>query len=143
MAVRPYNAKQVTVLVSGLPMTNVVEDDFCEVEFNDDFVKLKIGADGEGALSVTNNLSGRFTIRLMSTSESNDLLMGLFAAFQNAKTLFPIMVKDLNGTSLHLGALCWPTKIPKRTYAQEAGAVEWVFETQELISFVGSNFKAK
>lgn len=141
MAVRSYNAKKVMVLVGGIPMTNVAPDDFCDVEFNEDFVKLQIGADGEGALSVTNNLSGRFTIRLMATSESHDILMGFFTAFQQAKTLVPIMVKDLNGTSLHLGALCWPVKIPKKTYAQQAGTVEWTFETQELVSFVGGNAK--
>lgn len=136
---RAYAPGEVAVVVGGFPLTNFGPDTFVSVEYNEDASTLQVGVDGEAAISFNKNLSGRFTLTLMQTSESNDVLMGIFAAFKASKTLVPVIIKDINGRAVHAAEKAWPVRIPTVNYAKEAGTVEWVFETDKLISFVGGS----
>lgn len=137
MSARAYSPKEVAVVIGGFPITHFGPDTFIEVERNEDAATLSVGVDGEAALTFNKNLSGKLTLTIMQTSESNDILMGIQTAFENLKTLVPFMVKNLNGRDTHVGSKSWPMKTPKMTYGKNAGTVQWVFETDKLVSFVG------
>jgi structural protein KPP10_ORF10 len=136
---RAYNARQVLFTVNGVPAINVADGDFCEVEYAEDQVKDFAGADGEVAISVTNDFRGTFTLRLMNTSEYNDYLSGLWLAFLTSKTLMSIGIKDLNGRSVYTGALSWFTKPAPSKFARDPNERVWAMKTGQLKQFVGGN----
>lgn len=139
MSLRVYDGKSVVVTVG----TFILEDvESVTPARNEDAFTLKMGVSGSGARSKTNNQSGRFMIVLMQTSPSNDLLSALHILDEstpNGDGIVPVIVKDLNGTSLHTGAHCWIVKGPDAENAAEAGDREWILETDKLISFHGGN----
>jgi hypothetical protein len=141
MALRAYSPQQVVVTVGGLPITAKAEDEFCTVAQNEEDSTLQMGADGEAAVMISNNLSGRVTIKVLGGSEANDICMAAYIVWKSTKVPTAIFIKDLNGRSLHTAEKAWPVKVPDKAYAKAAGEVEWVFETDRLISFVGgANF---
>ena len=134
-----YDPSQVVITFMGANMHGLA-DDFIEAERHEDAFSLQIGADGEAARSRNRNKSGTVKLKLLQASVSNDALSGL-AALDAAGGVGsgPLMVKDLNGTTLLLAPVAWIKKLANTTYGKEHGHREWTFETGELTLFVGGN----
>ncbi len=127
--------------VNSIPITAKADGEFCSVEMNADASTLKIGADGEGAVTINKDESGKFVITVMQGSESNDILMAAYNLWKQAKTPCSVFVKDLNGRSLHAAEVAWFVKLPKAAYGKEQGDVAWVLESDRIVTnFGGSNF---
>ena len=140
MALKTYDAKQVSIIVGGAIISGYADGSFVRVERNADQFSLVMGADGEATRSKSNNKSGRFTFTLQQSSDSNAILAG-FAALDELSNngIIPVLVKDNSGNSLHTAAQAWCVKYPSSEYAKESGTKEWVFETDELITFPAGN----
>lgn len=140
MALRTYDAKQVAVVIGGVICQAYADGEFVRVERNQDQFTLIKGADGESTRSKSNDRSGRITLILQQTSETNDLLAAIAVADEVSNNgIVPILVKDNSGNSLHTAAQAWLVKYPNSSYGKESGTKEWVFETDELITFPGGN----
>lgn len=131
-----YNPSDVSIIYGGSPITGFADGTFVVVESNEDDFTLQVGSDGESARSKTNNNSGRITITLIQTSDSNDVL----AAFHAADLLggvggLPILIKDNSGRALHSAVQAWIVKYPSSTFDREVTSKEWIFETDNLIQF--------
>lgn len=140
MAVKTYNPAEISVVIGGQPMRGFADGDFVAVERNEDSWTLLVGADGESTRSKNSNRSGRITLTLLASSSSNDFLSQLALTDDTTgRGTFGLMVKDNFGTSLYTAATAWIVKQPARSFAKEAGTQEWIFETDELITYSGSN----
>lgn len=138
---KTYDFRQVSVIVGGRIMAGFAEgDDSVMVERNEDAWSLKVGADGEATRSKSNNKSGKVTLKLQQTSESNAIL----SAFAKADELsnsgaVPVLIKDNSGLSLHAAEQAWVIKMPSSGFGAESGEREWVLESDNMEMFEGGN----
>ncbi len=134
-----YNPAEIVLTVNGFPITGKGEDEFLVVEKDEDDSLMTIGVDGEAAVSRNKNDSGTFTITVLATSASNDILMAAYAAFKALGAVSAIFAKDLNGRSLHIGERCVPVKLPSVSYARGVGERVWQWRTDRLGSNIGGS----
>lgn len=140
MSVKTYDPKQISTIIGALPVTGFSDGDMVRIERNEDLWTLMVGADGESTRSKSANKSGKITLTLLASSDSNDYLSGLQAADElTGKGTFAVLIKDNFGRSLYSAATAWITKHPNAAFAKESGTREWVIETDELIAFTGGN----
>jgi hypothetical protein len=140
MAVKTYDPKQVTVIVGTRPISGFADGTFITVARNSDMWSLVVGADGEATRAKSNDKSGRITITLTQSAESNQYLSELALADELSNGgLVPILIRDASGKTIHACASAWIVKRPESAFAKEAGTREWVFETDTLEMFEGGN----
>lgn len=142
MGLKSFDFKQVTVIVGGRIISGYADgDDAVVVERDEVAWQKKSGADGEVTRSKTNDRSGRLRIKLMASSESNDILSGFAQTGENApgSDLIPWMVKDGSGRAIYSAEQAWIEKRPTRSFGQQVGSMEWVLPTDNLFAFDGGN----
>ena len=140
MAVRTYDPKQVAVLVSGVPMSGFADGTFISVERDEDAFSKVSGADGIVSRAKSNNSMGTLTLTLAQTSPSNDVLSALATLDELTNAgIFPIIVKDNSGRSIHFSSNAWVKKVPAAGYAKEVGNREWIFDLADYSPFIGGN----
>lgn len=133
-----YDLKSIILIVSGVPISGFGESDAMSWEAAEDSWEMVIGADGEATRSKINNTSGSLTITLSQTSRSNDIL-DVQRKLDEVINLgrFPVMVKDLNGTTLLVGADCWVKRRPNLTFGKRAQDREWIIDCGNWVANVG------
>ena len=142
MGVKNLDPKQVSIAFGPVLISGFADGTYVSVERNEDSFSLMVGADGEAARSKSNNLSGRVTVTLMQTSASNALLSAIAQVDERSSAgdgINPLLVKDNNGLDLYTAETAWIVKPATGSHGREAETREWVFETNELISFSGGN----
>jgi hypothetical protein len=135
-----YDPAQVFVTYGGFTLQGFADGSMITVERNENAFNLYIGSDGEGARSKSNNKSAVITIRLMQTSDSNDVITAFAKSDEvtNSGSL-PFMVKDGNGRTLLIAENCWVQKLPSVEFGKEAMEREWKLESDSVEMFVGGN----
>lgn len=137
---KTYDPKQVAVIVGGKIMQGFADGTFVKLERNEQAFNLKVGVDGEGTRAKSNNRSGKITITLMQSSDSNDELSGFAAADELSNTgAVPVLVKDASGRTLASAVTAWVQKYADAEFAKEAMTRPWTLETDELVIFEGGN----
>lgn len=135
-----YDPSQVFVTYGGFTLQGFAEGSMVSVERNENAYNLYIGSDGEGARSKSNNKSAVITIRLMQTSDSNDILTSIAKMDETANAgSLPFMIKDGNGRTLLIAENCWIQKIPVIDFGKEVVEREWKLETDNIEVFTGGN----
>ena len=140
MSVKTYDPGQVSVTFGPIILSGFGDGEQIMVEPNVESFTLLMGAQGEGARTRSRDKSARVTVRILQTSETNDLL----SAVQNldraaGEGIFPLMVKDNGGRSIHLAESAWIVAPPSAAYGAEAGVREWIFETDSMEDFIAGN----
>lgn len=137
-----YSPDEVDVLFAGIPITGWADGEFLTIEWTTDRFTSTAGTDGE----VTRNRSGDFrataTVRLMQTSDSNDLLSALANIDRRARNgagVGAFLVRDNQGRSLYTAANAWIRRPPNVSFDREATVREWVIEIANLEDFTGGN----
>ena len=102
---------------------------------------MTIGADGEGMHSLKADKSGTVTIRLLYTSTRNALLQAMYDAQALSSSswgnnVITIRNKGNNETVVCRG--CAFQKQPDRTYGEEGGILEWVFDCIKIDTVTGT-----
>jgi hypothetical protein len=138
MGLKTYNAKQVTVLVSGIPMSGYGDGDFLKITTPEKFT-YKSGADGGGTRAKNNDYSAVIELTLMQTSPSNSTLSGMVALGETGADVGPFMVKDNSGFSVHAAQNVWVEKEPVVTYGRQANTLTWTLRTDNLNNLFGGN----
>jgi hypothetical protein len=140
MALKTYDPKKIVVIVGGAIITGFADGAFVRVERNNDTFSIASGSDGEVTRVKSNDKTGRITLTLQASSDSNDILSGFTALDELANAgVVPVLIKDVLGTSLATAARAWVVKPPAAEFGKEVGTREWVLETDELVWFVGGN----
>lgn len=131
MAHDTYDSKEVTVIVGANIISGFAEGSRVSIERNEDSWTLQVGSEGDSVRSKSNNQSGRITITLMQTADSNDVLSALHQLdeLSNAGAV-PVTVK--HGRSLYVAESAWVVKPPVSEFGPEAGDREWVLETGRI-----------
>ncbi len=140
MGVFTYSAKEVQVVVGGVPISGYTDGTFVEISREEDTWSKVVGADGYVTRGKTNNFSGTLTITLKQSSPSNDVLSGFIIADElTSSAIIPILIKDISGTSTYFSAQGWIQSWPNSTFDKAIGDRSWVIALAELTMLVGGN----
>lgn len=112
-----------------------VADEGIDVETSVDRNTMTIGADGTGMHGLNADKSGRITLRLLKTSETNAALMSM-ANFQLTSGAThgqnTLVINDLARGDVITCRQCAFKKIPTMALAKEAGTYEWSFDAIQI-----------
>lgn len=135
-----FDAAQVTVSFNGILLYGYAPGEFLTIERDENMFNKVIGAAGEGARAKTNNKGGMVTLRLLQTSDANDLLSALALADENLNTGSGVlMIRDNSGTLICVCDDAWIQKLPTINFGTEITTKEWVFECVNIQYNGGSN----
>ena len=138
--VKTYDPKQVSVIVGGTILSGFTDGTFIVAERNDPAFNLKVGVDGIGTRAKTNNLSGKVTITLHQSSNSNDVLSAFASADQLSNSgAVPLLIRDASGRTLITALTAWVQKLANSEFAKEVSNRVWILETDQLVMFDGGN----
>lgn len=133
-----YNPKDVLVIIAGTPAVGFADGTFIVAARNNDSYATVTGADGEPARSQSNDKSGIVTLTLLQTSLTNDILSAALALDEiQGDGVFPLLIKDLNGTTLVVAETAYVQKPADVEFGREIVEREWVIATPELNIFAG------
>lgn len=124
-----YDAKKVSLILDGVFITGFADGSFVSAEKDEEAFSTKVGAQGDVAVSKTNNPLGTVKFTVQAESPSINYLK------QKSKTVqeFPIwvMAPGANGrTEKSGGTRALIKKSPAREYEEESGTRE--YEVQVL-----------
>lgn len=141
MAVKTYDPANVIVTVNGVIMSGYAEGTFISIDRDADMWSKQIGASGEGARTKSNDRSGKITLTLMKTSDSNQVLSALALIDEQSNGgAVPVVVEEVGTKNVYVCETAWIKKMPTSDFAKgEAGSREWVFETDVITLNVGGN----
>jgi hypothetical protein len=138
MATKNYDPTKICLTVGPFLISGFADGSMVKAERNEDSYKTTVGGDGHVVRSKSPNRTGKVTITLLQSSEANGFLTTLALADQATDTgIVPVMVKDLNGTTLWAATEAWVMKPPSASWEKEAKDREWVLECADLEFFEG------
>jgi hypothetical protein len=141
MALKTYDPKKVVCIVGGAIISGYADGSFIACERNVDTFARVVGADGETTRVRSNDRSGKITITLQSSSDSNSVMSGFAIADEvSDRGVVPVLIQDTLGTTLVTAARAWVTKMPNIEQSKEMTQRAWVLETDEIAMFAGGNF---
>ncbi|MCR1838607.1 DUF3277 family protein [Pasteurella caecimuris] len=139
-ALSTYAPDKVTVLIGAHIASGFADGTFIDIEEVSDGVQSVAGADGEVARAMSADPRKKITFTVLQTSDTNDVLSGLYKADQISKNAtFSIAVKDLRGNTTFAASTAWIVKSAKIEFGKEVGSREWTIETANGVMFVGGN----
>lgn len=138
MAQKTYNPKDISLVVGAKAIGGFADGVFVTFEYDEDAFTKTTGADGEVARSKSNNNSGKFTITLMQSSDSNDFLSALAILDRQSGTgVVPVTLRDARGTTVIFAESAWVMKIPAASHGKELENREWVLDCGQVEMFLG------
>lgn len=138
--VATYDPGKVIISFGPVVLQEYAEDSFVTVHRDSPLYTKKMGADGEGARSRSQDQSGSIKVRLLASSPSNDYLTQQ-AELDHAtgQGILPLIVTDALGTSYAHSEQAWVAVMPDMEKAKEIGEVEWEFQSLHIDLNIGSN----
>lgn len=117
-----------------------VADEGITIEMNGEKDVLTIGADGAAMHTLVADSSGKVTVRLLKTSPVNAQLQAMYDAQSLSSSLWGQNVVTVTNTASGDVTSCRSVafaKSPTKTYAKEAGIMEWDFNAGHIDSVLG------
>lgn len=134
-----YDPGRIIVVFNGVQLTGFA-DDLVEITRNTDAFSDEAGPQGDTVRIRSRDRRGNVNVTLQQASPSNDILSTFASTDESAGTAYgPVMVKDLNGTTLAEGANAWIVKIPDSKFAAAHGTRVWSIRVAELKLLVGGS----
>lgn len=133
-----YDFKRVVLTVAGHIVSGYADGTGITIAYTEDRWTPQTGSDGDFTRSRNNNNEGSITITLQQSSLSNDFLAGLeLLDSQTNAGLVPVLLKDLNGSTVAMADKAYVQSVPEAEFGREAGERQWVLYTGNLQMFVG------
>jgi len=133
-----YDPGRVIVVFNGVQLQGYGPDTFVKCSRDEDAFEEQVGANGDVVRVRNRNRMGKVVVTLQDASPSNDLLSIMAQSDELTGLNYgPLMVKDLNGTTLVQAANAWIKKTSDVEYAADAGVNEWTIACAELEMFAG------
>ena len=140
LLVRTYDPKQVIITFGVAVLTGYAEGTFVKIARSGNAFDKRKGADGTVDRVNKNANDFGVSITLMQTAPVNAVLSALLAADQISNVgVLPLVIKDLNGTTLFTAAQAWIEKDPDDEFADGLGNREWKFATGPGAKLTGGN----
>lgn len=133
-----YSPDLISIAWGSIRFAGYADGTFVTAERSEDGYSLKVGATGAQTRVRSLNLSGTVKITLQQSSLTNDLLSAAYAADQAFNTFItlPLIIKDLNGTTLIHATNAWIKKLPSVEFGKDLSNREWTFECAAIDTFV-------
>lgn len=120
---------------------SAVAEEGITIVATEDVNNMLIGADGNGMHSLHADKSGKFTVRLLKNSPTNQLLSALYA-FQTAASRShgqnTVALVNIESGDTITCTQCAFMKAPDLTYAKDGGIVEWEFHSIKIERLLGA-----
>jgi len=133
--VKEYDPKSVTIMVAGKAISGFAEGaDFVSIDRDMESWTKTVGAGGEVARARTRDQSGKITLSLLQTSESNSHLESLMYADDNlggGQFTVNVYYNQFNGAVQSDAS--WITKPPTVTYGEGIATRTWVIECARIL----------
>lgn len=115
-------------------------DDVLMLEFNEDLITRKTGADGESALSVGADRTATLTLKLLQTSPTNKFLSKVVAVQGNVPTFRPVsgLYQDASRQDIATMLFGFVKKHANIERGREAAEPEWEIEFARADVMFGS-----
>lgn len=130
------------IVFAGAKIDGFSEDSMCSFEFDSESFGDVVGVTGEVSRSKNMDRRAKLTIKLMQTSDSNDLFSAVYTSSRlgsNGADIAALRVEDLNGRLVISGPECWIMDTPKAEYGKTASAYEWVIRIANAEAFFGGS----
>ncbi len=138
--VRTYSPKNILMTVGGNPLQGFSENSMVRFIPDDDAATKVTGADGITSRALSANRSGRFEVTLKQTSPSNDVLNAFKVADElSGAGIFPVQLKDLNGTTQISAPQAWIARVPDVDEAKDLSDRVWMIDCGPANVTVGGN----
>jgi hypothetical protein len=135
---RQHDPSQIIVNIGGRDASGFAKGSFVEIDRYAEAVALDIGSDGEATRIISANKSGFFKMVFQQSSPMNDYLSSLATSDERTKTaVVPVLVRDMNGTTIASAKAAWVKKKAKTDFADTAENREWTLDTGYLSLDVG------
>ena len=133
-----YDPSQIVIAFRGLTVQGFADGTFVKVSRNADTFSAKIGANGDTTRVRNRDRTGKVVVTLQAESPSNDDFSA--AALLDETTGLgtgPLLVKNLNGTTIYEAQVAWVGKPADGEYAKDATTREWTLECEVLRMYSG------
>lgn len=143
MTVKNVDAAKVRIIFAGAPISGYADGTYVTASRRNPTWAMVAGADGETARSKSNDKTGTVVFTLLQSSQSNDVLSA--KALQDELTgngVGPILIQDLNGTTLVQGETAFIEKPADVVLAKDVQAREWTLLVDRLNVHVGGSLVA-
>lgn len=139
MAVKNYESERVRIIAAAFVNTGLADGTFVSIKEPGEGITDVEGADGEIARSIRSLRRAEVAITLMQTSKTNDFYSAAYHAdiTSHGAGTFPLLVQDLNGSTVLEAAEAWVTKIPDTDFDKTSGQTRtWIIRTGKASSFI-------
>jgi len=138
--VRTYDPKFITMSFGPVIFSGFMDGSFVTIAKDGNNFDKKKGADGGTDRVNKNNNDYAVTFMLKQTSLTNDALSAVMIADQlDNSGIFPLIVKDLRGTTFFFAKSAWIAKDPDWDLSEEITGREWLLHTGIAEKFTGGN----
>ena len=137
---KTYDPGRVVVTFGPHIVTGYAEGAFVRATRDEDSFTKRVGADGRGTRVRNRNRGGSVEIVLHQSSPSNDFFAAKVVEDELlGVAVFPLVVKDLNGTTLVAAAEAWIKKPADVEEGKDLSDRTWILDTTALETFAGGN----
>ena len=135
-----FDPASVVISFGGIPLSGFADGTFLEITAdNPQFTKV-VGADGFTTRVKSNNYGAVATLTLAQSSPSNEILSGFLNQDRlNDDGVYPLLIKDMSGTTVVFSATGWIQQFPNITFGNELNNREWIIDLADIDIFVGRN----
>jgi hypothetical protein len=140
MSVKVYDPDQISVIFAGVPAEGFADGEMVTIEHTTPRFSSVVGTTGEVVRSKSKDKRATITVKLMQTSNTNDLYSAIAVADDKAPNgagIAPVMVRDRQGRALYAGKDAWIVGQPDASYDRTAKSREWKIEVEALDDFTG------
>jgi hypothetical protein len=138
MTNKVYDPNQLSVIFGVTPINGFAEDTMLSIDVEDPQYNVSTDIHGSATRFKVNKNLAKITITLTQSSPSNDVLSSYVEADRiNNSGVFPIMIKDTNGTSLFSSTSAYIEQVPSVEFGNESKTREWVIRATNIVKFIG------
>lgn len=138
MIFKNYDPSRVVVTFRGVVLRGFAEGTFFSLERDEETFEKSYGATGDVTRVRKRKRGGRGTATLQQASPTNDDLSAIALLDEQSGLGYgPLMVKDLNGTTLASAAIAWLVQPAAISFADGAESREWMIDCAAVSMTVG------
>lgn len=136
-----YSPEEINILVAGIvPLTGLAAGSFLTISKNTQPFTAQRTSDGDVARIYHNDNTYSISITLHQGSDDNEILNKLSSFDKTTlKGKFPLLIKDLIGTSFFYSTTTWIENEPDQEFGDTLGTRTWVLRSSQAITNIGGN----
>lgn len=137
---RNWDNSQIIISLGGVQLLGLASGTTVKVARMTPTFKSTVGSGGDVVRSRSRDKRATVTITVLASSPANDYLSSLHATdMATGNGVQPLLIKDLNGSTVIDSAQAWPTQPPDAEFSDEQPTRDWVIECADADMFIGGS----